>query len=194
VARIALGESLGFHKKWEDFMAKLSAHGRELLRISKEKDIPLGTHTILKDGTDLGETSTTWERVTRVYMSDGKILQKLDVRFKPSTFEPKGKFYSYGWKITAKMKPGHSVYDLVAKNVALIREGKSSYVIENGGPAPVIISQKRVLAAVERDDNTGFCKACGQEQDGCEPDARNYRCESCGAMEVYGAEEMLVAS
>ena len=40
-------------------------------------------------------------------------------------------------------------------------------------------------------DHIGFCIACGDEAYGCEPDARNYECESCGKMEVYGAEECL---
>lgn len=48
-----------------------------------------------------------------------------------------------------------------------------------------------IMDAVERDDCTGFCKACGAEQGGCEPDARNYECEACGAMEVFGAQELL---
>ena len=30
-------------------------------------------------------------------------------------------------------------------------------------------------------DNPGFCLACGSEQEGCEPDARNYECEECGS-------------
>ena len=49
-----------------------------------------------------------------------------------------------------------------------------------------------VMAAVERDDCTGFCIACGQEQSGCEPDARRVECESCGEKKVYGAEELLL--
>jgi len=42
------------------------------------------------------------------------------------------------------------------------------------------------------DDMAGFCRACGNEQYGCEPDARKYVCESCGAREVYGAQELLL--
>ncbi len=38
----------------------------------------------------------------------------------------------------------------------------------------------------------GFCLACGNEQGGCEPDARQYECESCGAKKVYGIEELLM--
>ena len=50
----------------------------------------------------------------------------------------------------------------------------------------------QILAAAERDDNTGICKACGEEQGCCEPDARKYECEACGENEVYGAEELLI--
>jgi hypothetical protein len=38
----------------------------------------------------------------------------------------------------------------------------------------------------------GFCLACGESQCSCEPDAQNYECESCGEMEVFGAEEILI--
>ena len=41
-------------------------------------------------------------------------------------------------------------------------------------------------------DNPGFCISCGLEQGGCEPDARQYECESCGEDCVYGAEELLL--
>ena len=53
-----------------------------------------------------------------------------------------------------------------------------------------------LVDAVERRntslDNPGFCKSCGEEAEGCEPDARNYCCEYCGALEVFGAEELLI--
>ena len=38
----------------------------------------------------------------------------------------------------------------------------------------------------------GFCLACKQKAYGIEPDARNYNCESCGAEEVFGLEELLI--
>lgn len=57
------------------------------------------------------------------------------------------------------------------------------------------ITEKRIISAVKRRnrtlDNPGFCKACGHEQKGCEPDARNYTCDSCGENQVFGAEELL---
>jgi hypothetical protein len=40
--------------------------------------------------------------------------------------------------------------------------------------------------------NLGICHTCGHEQDGCEPDARNYECEECGEHKVFGAEETLM--
>ena len=57
------------------------------------------------------------------------------------------------------------------------------------------VTTERVIDAVARGmfgtDNIGFCVACGDDVHGVEPDARKYRCESCNAPAVYGAEEML---
>ena len=49
-----------------------------------------------------------------------------------------------------------------------------------------------VMAAAEAGDGTGFCRACGNEQGECEPDARRRVCEACGKPQVYGAEELLI--
>lgn len=43
-----------------------------------------------------------------------------------------------------------------------------------------------------QNDHVGFCVACGAERDCCEPDARNYECESCGEKKVFGLEELLI--
>ena len=57
------------------------------------------------------------------------------------------------------------------------------------------ITIERIKEACERRmsslDNPGFCIECGQDADGCEPDAQEYECESCGEAAVYGAEELL---
>ena len=37
----------------------------------------------------------------------------------------------------------------------------------------------------------GFCVRCGASRSGCEPDAREYPCESCGENAVYGACELV---
>lgn len=42
------------------------------------------------------------------------------------------------------------------------------------------------------EDQVGFCTFCGAEKDGCEPDAEDYECDSCGAHGVYGAEQLIV--
>lgn len=53
-----------------------------------------------------------------------------------------------------------------------------------------------VIDAAKREmfgtDNPGFCLACGNEREGCEPDARNYECESCGEKKVFGAAEIVM--
>jgi hypothetical protein len=58
------------------------------------------------------------------------------------------------------------------------------------------ITEERILDAVERQtttlDDPGFCLVCGNEQGGCEPDARRYECEACGEKQVYGAQELLL--
>ena len=72
-------------------MAKLSAHGHELARLSKEIHTPNGDLTI-------------WERSTYSVRSDGHIMRKDDVRFTPDRYDPAGRFYSYGWKLYRKVK------------------------------------------------------------------------------------------
>jgi len=58
------------------------------------------------------------------------------------------------------------------------------------------ITVDRIMDAVESAmtslENPGFCIACGDDAYGCEPDAREYICESCGAPAVYGAEELMM--
>lgn len=57
------------------------------------------------------------------------------------------------------------------------------------------ITLERVMDLVEETecglDNPGICLACGEEADGCEPDARNYLCEACNEKQVFGAQEIL---
>jgi hypothetical protein len=58
------------------------------------------------------------------------------------------------------------------------------------------ITLSRITDAVYRQhrtlDNPGFCLACGEEADGCEPDAQRYTCEYCDEPRVYGAEQILM--
>jgi hypothetical protein len=42
------------------------------------------------------------------------------------------------------------------------------------------------------EEMVGFCVICGADRGCCEPDARKYECEECGARAVYGAEELLI--
>jgi len=42
-------------------------------------------------------------------------------------------------------------------------------------------------------DDLGICAACGAERGGVEPDARNYPCDDCDEMAVYGCQELMMA-
>ncbi len=54
------------------------------------------------------------------------------------------------------------------------------------------VTLDQVMAAIEADNNLGFCLACGEEAWGVEPDARKYHCSNCSEWQVYGAEECLI--
>ena len=57
-------------------------------------------------------------------------------------------------------------------------------------PKPTV-SEGRYHEATESYE--GWCKDCGKfTTDECEPDVRKRKCDECGAMKVYGAEEALL--
>lgn len=193
-------------------MAKLSARGRttvvEIYReysaesLQAETDrrnaetYPEGTWTNFKGEIEplpesIKKSLTIWERHTKRLMSDGSILEKTDVRFQPGPYD-EGRRHSYGWKLVGKLKAGKTPQDF-ADIYLKERNGQPSPWKRGtaSGTAPVI-SRTRIMRAVQEDDSTGFCAACGAEQSGVEPDASGYRCKSCGALEVMGAENLLL--
>ena len=58
------------------------------------------------------------------------------------------------------------------------------------------VTEDRVIELVKSEmfglENPGLCLSCGEERDGCEPDARNYECWECGEEKVFGAAEVLI--
>mgnify|MGYP001557959701 FL=1 len=89
-----LAELLGRDEAESVTEARLGAGGRtEMMRASKEDDAK---------GSDL----INWQRTTRAWMDDGKILEKRDVRFLPANSwdDPKGRKHSYGWKLDGRIK------------------------------------------------------------------------------------------
>ena len=48
------------------------------------------------------------------------------------------------------------------------------------------------MSYIQMNSGPGFCLACGEEQDGCEPDARQYHCDNCHQSQVFVAEELLI--
>lgn len=93
-------------------MATLKANGPELLRISQEQDTP-------------GDRSHMWQRTTRVYHANGAILQKHDVRFRPTaSFDPpEGRFYSWGWKKVVSVKNNTNPTERAKSALAQITKG-----------------------------------------------------------------------
>jgi predicted amidophosphoribosyltransferase len=65
----------------------------------------------------------------------------------------------------------------------------------NGVPIHPSVTLDRVCDMAEQEmfgtENPGICISCGEDADGCEPDARQYKCESCGQHAVYGPAELL---
>jgi hypothetical protein len=190
-------------------MAKLNARGRtvqvEASREYSESQLQAAHDRHNPDGLP---SLCIWERRTRRVMSDGKVLEKLDVRFRPSPNapweDPRGEKHSYGWKVHGKLKTGKTADDYARIYEAPRKDGSPSpwtVTRTNGVKMETLsgfhksLTLGRVTRAVKAQmsdlSNPGFCASCGSEADGCEPDARNYKCESCGRMEVFGAEELL---
>ena len=97
-------------------MARLSAHGKELLRIVCEREIIADPDRLI-----------SWERTTRAYHADGVVLQKYDVRFTPSPNSFGGSdFHSYGWKVFAhSRKPGNKLAIMEAHIAKVVAEIKA---------------------------------------------------------------------
>jgi Zn finger protein HypA/HybF involved in hydrogenase expression len=54
------------------------------------------------------------------------------------------------------------------------------------------MTQREAEKLMVSDEMLGWCLGCGSEQEPVEPDAERYRCESCGAMKVYGIEQLVL--
>jgi hypothetical protein len=60
------------------------------------------------------------------------------------------------------------------------------------------LNQRNITFTIEElleaeENYEGFCLACGERRECCEPDARNYECDACGAFQVFGAQELILA-
>ena len=72
---------------------------------------------------------------------------------------------------------------------AALAESDACVIVEGNSYFPAEAVARELTSL----DNPGFCLACGAESEGCEADAEQYECESCGAAAVYGAQEILLA-
>jgi len=86
-------------------MAKLSARGRSEVK----------RWAFSKDADQNPDEQITHERVDVALMSDGNILRKRTVWFKPSQFDPNGRKHDWGWKLHVKLNPSPITPELVQK-------------------------------------------------------------------------------
>jgi hypothetical protein len=82
-------------------MAKLSAHGFEVARITREGDRDPSTQTYL-DGTPVANP-VVHERVEFSFRSDGHVLRKFTTTWQD------GHRHDYGWKLYVKLRKGGKV-------------------------------------------------------------------------------------
>jgi len=47
------------------------------------------------------------------------------------------------------------------------------------------LTDEFIMEARFDENNPGFCLICGEKTIGIDPDAKNYKCESCGAEQVF---------
>lgn len=70
--------------------------------------------------------------------------------------------------------------------------GKLTDLLEKHGESNLDVDQLEQGAREHMfgTENPGTCVACGEQQDGCEPDAEGYICEACGEPAVCGDESL----
>ena len=129
---------------------------------------------------DCGYTKTEETKMTRTSNDEivnGRLINGYD--YKNQSWVINGKYVACGHPITMDCKcygKLHAGEDTIAAPVK-----KRS-----------LLDAARVLEVAEEDEGGGFCVGCGAERMGCEPDARQYKCEDCGQNKVYGAAELIL--
>lgn len=68
---------------------------------------------------------------------------------------------------------------------------KKTYLAKNGN-TQYKPSFSWIQSVIEGENDEGFCLACGETNEGIEPDAGKYRCQCCNAPKVYGAEQLML--
>jgi uncharacterized Zn finger protein len=54
------------------------------------------------------------------------------------------------------------------------------------------LTPHEIAQAITDSEYLGLCRECGSVTECVEPDARNYQCPACSAMEVFSLEELLM--
>lgn len=71
------------------------------------------------------------------------------------------------------------------------RRQEAEEIVKKAKKRKVKIDQQALMDAAMRDDNSGFCLACGAENYGIEADGTKGECEECGERKVVGAARLL---
>ena len=64
--------------------------------------------------------------------------------------------------------------------------------MDEGGEVVRTIKMTESDYAWGAENSVGYCLACGEEHDCCEPDAAKYTCPHCNRDEVYGLELLMI--
>ena len=110
-------------------MAKLSARGRTVqVEAVREYDEATLQAAHARCYPDLANTPSlvSWERLTRRLMSDGVILEKREVRFRPDWLDKDGRRYSYGWRVHGRLKAGLTPTDFARIYASPRKDGRPS--------------------------------------------------------------------
>lgn len=78
----------------------------------------------------------------------------------------------------------------IAATFRIVATTADIYRIVDGEVIDSPLTKARIIEACH-EDYTGLCVNCANEQN-AEPDARNYKCDSCGQLTVFGAEELVM--
>ena len=103
-----------------------------------------------------------------------------------------------GWKPARYTTSPTLATAAVAEDVTIhVRESSADrFWIADGEVYDSPVTDEQIARCCEESthglESLGICMLCGNEQDGCEPDARGYKCEACESNAVYGAEQLAI--
>lgn len=198
-------------------MAKLSAHGYEICRTTKVYTANDGKQTrevaaFMSDGVLLRRTAFR-ESADHQWLDGGwkKWRSIKDLASVPKAERPEIVKQIAGrmvWSVQLQLdlvpekREANTLTwtgDITEPDEQWIKDKKAK-ILDKDRALTAEIAERRATEAKELtldvgdvEHGNGVCLACGDVQvGGCEPDAREYKCESCGALRMFGIEEAIL--